>query len=524
MHKFLVSIACFCTFSSYAQLPDDALRYSFPLQSGTARNLAIGGAMASLGGDITAAHINPAGIGLYKTKEFVLSPNFVFNNNNFDYRGSSTKASKSGMGYGTSGIVIGHQNNQYKKASSSAFSFSVNQLANYNNRISYKGLNSTSSWTEQYLEEATRDLAGKSKSQIVSALENNYIFGTSLAYYTFLIDTATVGNQFIIQSQVPLTNPGISTGSVMQTNDIETRGGAHEIALAFANSYNDKFHLGFSFNVPIYNYTKEQTYREEDASSSTTNEFAFFEYKEKYTTNGVGFNGKVGIIYRPISKLRLGLAFHTPTFAGMKDVIWASITANTEKYTNKPQPITTTSDDLKGTNADAGIYNYSITTPLKMIGSASYVINEVGDVKKQKGFITADVEYVNQGGTRYHAADNSSTDDVQYYDQLNQVIKDRYKGVVNVRVGGELKFNTIMTRAGFAYFSNPYRTKDLKGSRMTVSGGLGYRNKGFFVDLTYLHAIINASNVPYYLQDKATPVADGRNNRGNVILTFGVKI
>ena len=57
-----------------------------------------------------------------------------------------------------------------------------------------------------------------------------------------------------------------------------------------------------------------------------------------------------------------------------------------------------------------------------------------------------------------------------------------------------------------------------------LSGGVGYRNKGYFVDLTYMHAFIQDSEVPYYLNDKPNPIADGKNNRGNVVLTFGVKI
>ena len=48
--------------------PEDALRYSFYPQNGSARNLAIGGAMGSLGGDITATYVNPAGLGFYKNR------------------------------------------------------------------------------------------------------------------------------------------------------------------------------------------------------------------------------------------------------------------------------------------------------------------------------------------------------------------------------------------------------------------------------------------------------------------------
>lgn len=59
-----------------AQVPEDAIRYSFYPQNGTARNLAIGGAMGSLGGDINATFTNPAGLGFYKTGEFVITPGF----------------------------------------------------------------------------------------------------------------------------------------------------------------------------------------------------------------------------------------------------------------------------------------------------------------------------------------------------------------------------------------------------------------------------------------------------------------
>lgn len=38
----------------WAQTPEDALRLSWNVQGGTARAQAIGGAMGSLGGDITA--------------------------------------------------------------------------------------------------------------------------------------------------------------------------------------------------------------------------------------------------------------------------------------------------------------------------------------------------------------------------------------------------------------------------------------------------------------------------------------
>jgi hypothetical protein len=515
MRKLLILVLFCPTTFLLAQLPEDALRYGYPLMGGTARNQAIGGAGGSLGGDLTAANINPAGIGLYKNKELVITPGFNFLSNKYNYRGIANKGSDNAFNYGTSGVVFGNINRN-NPGKSFAFSISINQLANYNNHIEYKGQNNVSSWSEQYAEQLVADRAS------VSDAENNYVFGSSLAYWTFLVDTFTNAqgqSGFLTQTDEILAKGG----SLNQHNIVDTKGGAHEISVAFGNNLFDKVHLGASLNIPFYTYTKDQTYSEEDASNDALNNFKFFEYKEHYTTMGIGFNAKLGVIVRPIERLRLGLAIHTPTFGSFTDEIRSSITANTENYTTSPQPITTKSDDLIE-NGNPGNYDYELMTPFRLIASGSWVLSEVSDVKKQKGFVTADVEFVNYGGTRYSASETSSQDDVDYYDQLNQVIKNRYKGAVNLRLGGEMKFNTIMARAGFAYLGSPYKDKQLAGRRILLSGGVGYRNKGFFVDLTYVHALIKESQVPYHLEQKPLPIADGKNSRGNVVLTFGVKI
>jgi len=59
-----------------AQEPADALRMSWINLSGSARQQAIGGAMASLGGDLSAAFVNPAGIAFYKTGDLIITPQF----------------------------------------------------------------------------------------------------------------------------------------------------------------------------------------------------------------------------------------------------------------------------------------------------------------------------------------------------------------------------------------------------------------------------------------------------------------
>ena len=58
---FFLLITILTTIDVKAQKPEDALRNAWFIPGGTARTIAIGGAMGSLGGDITANNVNPAG-------------------------------------------------------------------------------------------------------------------------------------------------------------------------------------------------------------------------------------------------------------------------------------------------------------------------------------------------------------------------------------------------------------------------------------------------------------------------------
>src|SRR4029079_17170040 len=118
--------------------------------------------------------------------------------------------------------------------------------------------------------------------------------------------------------------------------------------------------------------------------------------------SGWGFNLKLGMIYKPSEYWRLGLAFHTPTFYTLTDHYETSITADVEKHG-------TLSDySLDYTNNEPSEFKYDFLTPFKAIGSISYVIREIQDVTKQKGFLTADVEYVNYKVSSFSANEENA--------------------------------------------------------------------------------------------------------------------
>ena len=90
MKKIFLLICLGSSLTMYAQDPEDALKLSWFAPKGTARSNALGGAMGSLGGDLSSNHINPAGLGFYKSSEFLFTPTFLSNSNKFNYLGKAS--------------------------------------------------------------------------------------------------------------------------------------------------------------------------------------------------------------------------------------------------------------------------------------------------------------------------------------------------------------------------------------------------------------------------------------------------
>jgi hypothetical protein len=517
--KRIVFIAACIASSQYmmAQEPADALRFSWYTSNGTARQQAIGGAGGSLGGDISATFINPAGLGFYKTGDFVLTPAYNLLNNKATYFGRTEKDNRNALSFGTSGIVFGNKDARKK---SSAIALAINQTANFNSNILYMGHNTQSSYSRKFLEEL------KNNNVTDSTAAFNYPFGTSLAINTFWIDTASGwknGNRND-RTFVSLAEPLLAGEGLLQRQTVTNKGGITEFALAGAFNYNEKLYIGGTIGVPFLHYKRESTFLEADASSSTTNQFDFASITENLTTDGMGINAKIGVIYKPIERVRLGFTIHSPTFYTLTDKYNASVTTNTETF----QGEFTQSSDLFTGGEDAE-FKYNLHTPYRLIASASYVLHEIEDVRKQKGFLTADIEYVNYKASSYSTSSSDGADNSQstkdYLKTLNKAIDKAYKGAFNLRLGGELKFTTVMVRLGAAYYSNPYKNlAGEKGNRFQLTGGLGYRDKGIFVDIAYVYTMGKDVHFPYRLQSAPFSGAAIKSTGGNAVLTVGFKI
>lgn len=496
---FLAAIILLSYKGLIAQTPEDALRYSWQPATGTARSQALGNANGAIGGEISTIFSNPANIGFYKTGDFAITGGVNLHNNKTSYYGESTTAKNTSGFLGTTGLALGKMNYGNGAVKSSAFGIAVNRMADFNNNIVYSNKGGSlvrTSMADMFIREANGN-----------PYNNLNPYGSGLAFDAYWIDTLAGGRNYFS----PASDMARASGLEVR-QEIVTSGGISEVAFAGALNINEKVYLGGTIGLPILEYRASRKYAEQDPTTNK-NGFDVAYFDDDLITRGVGFNIKAGVVVKATDNFRLGLAAHTPTFYSLSDNYIASAGFN---------------NDVTDHNNDAPNeleYDYALHTPFKLIGSFSYFLGNVNDVASQKGFLSGDVEFVNHAASNFRNAADDNSSNRDYFGDLNQAIDNAYKSTVNARLGAELKFNTIMARFGGAYYGNPYR--DLAGESGRVvqaSTGLGYRNRGFFIDLGYVHTFGKDVVFPYRLENAAFSPANISSSNSRILLTLGFKI
>ncbi len=439
---FLLSIS-----SNYAQNSMEVLRYSQTSVGGTARSLGFGGAFGAVGADFSSLSINPAGIGLYKKSEFSVTPTLYISQVKSNMNTYATQASKSNFNMNNYGLVLVSGSGKKKEGwKYFQFGIGVNRLANFNHQYLIENDNSTSSLMTDYQLQAYGTMP-----------EDLNPFSTDLAWYHYLLeDTVRLASGALAYTS-PLAN-----GGVYQKLNKTTWGSINELNISFGSTYSDIFYIGGSVGFPFLRYFEQSMYLEEDKADTINN---FYKYiKDDYLeTHGSGVNFKIGVIVRPMGWFRVGLAFHSPTWYSMNDYYYSKLTRYYDDGTHESK------------KSPDGKYDYSLDTPMKLVGSAAFTIARFM-------LISADVEMIDYSSGRLSAYD------YQFSDENNQV-QTKYKAVLNYKVGAEIRMRPISFRAGLDYFSSPYADNINSGDMMKASAGIGYRDRSIFVDLAYVYTL-----------------------------------
>ena len=501
--KILLSAATLC-FGFFAQAQDenDALLLGRTYQYGTARNLALSGATGSLGADFGGIGINPAGLGLFRSSELSFTPTILVTNTNGEYTNTSTPQSDARFNFNQAGVVIAKSKTgkEYSRSKwkTSNFAVGFNRLANLHSDYSYSGQDNRSSFVENFAEEIN-SLGGMSGPGKLSANANDFSSDAAYgAFQTFLIDNDPNDSTKAF-SFVPY-----ETG-LRRSKTVRRQGGINELAFSYGANYQEKLLIGVSLGIPIISLSETEILTEDDLSGDPNNDFDYVDLVQNLSTEGSGVNLKFGAIYKPTNSFRFGLALHTPTWYSLTDVSNIIIESNTENLLASGPVTTYTPDKTR-------LYEYSYSSPMKAIVSGTVLFGK-------QGFLSADVEWVNYKGMRYNYGSGYQAEEIA----VNRSIQNAYQNTTNVRLGGELRVDQFALRAGAAHIINPARYVGRK-SAQTVSLGIGYRSKSFFLDLAGQYMRSQDSDLTHTLaRTTDIPQAIIATNNTQISMTAGFR-
>jgi len=298
---------------------DQAVLFSTDDNYGTARYVGMSGAFGALGGDMTAADINPAGLAVYNNTEISTTLSYRDTEHISSFYGNTIINNDDHFRFSQIGGVTvfdTYNNSGFKKI---ALGFNYNVIKDFNNNYAVEG-----------------------NSGIPDFVDDPYLNydddETNNVYYT------NVDNQFFAN----------------YTSGINDR-----FSFSFASQYQDILYLGVSFAFQHLDFYQNTIFDESnnDGRGNTLDAFT----SQYLSTYGNGFNFGLGAIVKPIKNLRVGASYQSP--------IWYNIS---ERYIEDIEIVVSNNPDIYTEYYDPNYFDYEIKTPGKFTGSAAYVFGKTG--------------------------------------------------------------------------------------------------------------------------------------------------
>ena len=330
----------------------DVQRFADRSTIGTARYVGMGGAMTAIGGDPSAAMVNPAGLGLYRRSEISVSIDETIDNTqqvgiNDTYQRTRFAAPQ------ISAIWAWGNSQKQRGLVYNNFMFSLNRLANFNRDIVVKGAGMGMVPT---ICNITNDEGGVSEEFLVNKPWDNVEIGwlSILGYEAYLIDPIE-NNKW--KPAVDFTDGSLS---------ISETGTSDQYTLSWAGNISNQWYIGVGVNIPTINYTKHTSLREENKQNSSSAEL-----KSMFHVSGVGVSGSFGLIYRPIQALRIGASLQTPTILSL------SRQSTGDMYS------TIAGQKYEVLTPESGVMDIDIASPLRTSVSVAGQLGKIGLIAVQ---------------------------------------------------------------------------------------------------------------------------------------------
>jgi long-subunit fatty acid transport protein len=449
----------------FAQGEMDAIRLSGGDLRGTARGQAMGGAFGALGGDVTGILINPAGLGVYRSSE--INATLALNTTpvktdwqNTINKEGSTKVNFDNISY------VGYYPTGNMSVPVLNFAFSYNRLKNFNRRYSASGKGMNSSLTN-YIAAITNGIHYEDMNAVgnYDPYANRKIPWLStlgwLGYFINDVSDNSYSGLFSDETVSPQLN-------------INERGSIESYDFSLGTHFSDKLYLGFTLALTNISYSMSSYYGEKFSHSGNIG------LNNSFETDGSGFQFIFGGIWRPVDFLRLGVAYHSPTWYTLTDYYQAHTTADYEGV----DP-----DNTWAKTPDDAWTHYRFNTPYSWVFSAAGIIGT-------KAIVSVDYEWKDY--TSMKLMDNEKTPKAD-----NQYIQDDFRATSILRTGFEYRLTPQLSgRVGYSNAQHPYEKRFQDGWKEAVIVGTvpHFTIDG---DVNYFTAGIGYRFTPYFYIDAA---------------------
>ncbi len=574
MKKIITSLSLLalpCMFADAQSVPS---AYSISQQDlrGTARFMSMAGAFGALGGDLSTLGQNPGGIGIYRSNEigFTVGLDMIGSkatSGGFSNTENMTRFNLNNIGgvftMKLPGSVMPNLN----------FGFTYNKGASFNRR--YKGL------IPNLQTSMSNYIAGISNAYDLNEADVSY--GDNYDPYNPPVGTRTVPWLAVLGYYGFLTTPEVRSDestdwygqfgdgtSGVGAFDVEERGSVDEYNIALGGNINNVVFWGMDFDITSLDYRISSVWSESLDNAYVYNPNtervgrmqADWSLYDNYRLNGTGFSYRLGVIVKPIQELRLGLAFHTPTYYNLNETYY-------DTHLDYDYPFPTKDNSTWANDGYSAGNSFNFSTPWRVIASMAGVIGN-------KLIVSADYEWNGYKHMKYSEADNYGYYDPWYdwdnpwewgdwygapsrsradngspradymnaNDFANSIIKKVYRDTHTFRIGAEFRvLPSFSVRAGYSYTTSPVTT-EVKDYRVDVPGtgimsnysldnqtqhvtcGVGYKHKGFYLDLAYVYKYTSSEYFPFSpdISDPASAVRSKLEfNKSSIALSMGYK-
>lgn len=487
---------------------------------GTARSMAMAGAFTSLGADLSSMSINPAGLGMFRRSELTVTPlmNFARAENSAAAYG---KNSRDRFSLGNIGLVINAYEGTGRLVSLNV-GFGYNRLADLNYRTSFFRTGNVGSIADMY-----------AMQMRYSPLTQNSIRGNNLdwnrvdanlwpavlGYKCALIDDPDNDGMWSptwISSDRYDPADGAHHIDIGQYSTVQSRGSLGEYALSLGANIGNKVYVGATIGIQSL-YQKKEYYYAEDYTYPTPSDrnpegvapdldyqLLYSKLNQAVVTEGTGVNFKLGVTYRPIENLRIGAAFHTPTYYSFDRKYQGAMASLSYANRHTDPDVTPDKDGYIPLEMqtpllqDDGPNSWSFISPSRLLLGVSYAFGS-------RGVIAVDYERAWYNGIRVKDTP-SGVPSGSYDDTFRSV----FKGANTLRVGAEFKpVPVVSLRAGFGVSGSWLQDKHTQLSspiakRITYYGaGVGFLlSRSVVLDVAYSYQTTAMTAYALYYADE----------------------